>query len=177
MNLVGGYALWLIPERAIYQEIQGLISPLQASVGQPVFNPHITLISGLNLREDEIINRAKILAENHSVVTVAIERAVWGYTFFQRYFYTLKSVDKLLALHKDALQIFGETDSGKYRPHISLEYADHTQIPDESIQNNVRSMYGISVKLTDLLVVKTTGSIEEWETLVTCSLQKEKEPI
>ncbi len=138
MNLVGGYALWLIPGGAVSQEIQELISKLQASVGQPVFGPHVTLISGLSLREDEIINRAKILVDNHPAAKVEIERAVWGYTFFQRYYFVLRSIEQLLVLHKEALQIFGETNSGKYLPHVSLEYADHTRFPEESIQEKVR---------------------------------------
>lgn len=174
MNLVRGYALWLKPKGTVYQEIQELISQFQASVGQPVFSPHVTLISGLNLRKDEILNRAKILADHHSAMHVEIERAVWGYTFFQRHYLTLKSTDPLVVLYKAALQMFGETNPGKYRPHISLEYADHTQFPEESIQKKVRSLYGTPVELAELQVVNTNGAFSKWEIEETYPLQKAK---
>lgn len=163
MSFARGYSLWLLPEKKKFRELSELISKLQRQVKEPVFQPHITVISGLSLRESEITGRAEILARDHLPIDIRLNSAVWGYTFFQRYFFDILPKENLINLHKAALQMYGEMEPGDYHPHLSLQYADHTQFPDKNTLANIRLFSGQTVELSELQVMKTNGPIEEWE--------------
>lgn len=166
MGFARGYSLWLQPEEKKYRELSDIISKLQRQVNEPVFTPHITVISGLKLREPEIIQRAEILAGTYLPLYIQLNNAVWGYSFFQRYFFSILPNDDLIKLHKAALQMFGEIETVSYHPHMSLQYADYTRIPDEQTLKNIRFYIGKTIEFSELMVMKTNGSIKEWESIV-----------
>lgn len=163
MSIIKGYSIWLMPEQKLFIKLKPLISELQKLVNQPEFDPHITLISGFELREPEILHRSKVLAKSNESLTLVLSKPMWGYTFFQRYYYEIKPSDSLTELYNKSLFMFGKSEIHGYHPHLSLQYADHTQPPDSSLVDHIHSFCYQPFKIDRLQVMLTKGEISDWK--------------
>ena len=57
MELAESHYLWLMPQKETYDEFQKIIQNLSKTYGTCIFEPHVTLVSGLSGKEALLIEK------------------------------------------------------------------------------------------------------------------------
>lgn len=130
-----GHSFWIVPPVAIAEKLAAVISELASSVpslasaGCPVFNPHMTLLSGLRGLTDEfVVSRAAELAADLRTLKIDLIDIAQGPKFFQCVFAVAQQTPALMAANAAGQSAFGLTYD--FIPHVSLVYGDHVRIGD-----------------------------------------------
>ena len=71
---------------------------------------------------------------------------------------------------KRRARCFHLPDVPPYEPHLSVVYADLTEVEQESLAIEVDRHLPVSIVLDTLRLMRTTGTVEEWETIGSCRL-------
>ena len=154
------YSLWLVPEGAEEAALQGIIDRLARQHGGPSFPPHLTLLSGIETTEEDVVARAGRLVAENAPITLDIDGIGTDETYFQSLFATVTPTPDLAGLRAAARAIFPEAPD-PYRPHISLLYGHPTPEAKQGIAAAER--HGLpSFVQAQTLVVMTGHEVSAW---------------
>ena len=167
------YSLWLAPdeETAAYRQLQAVISDLaDAHHDAPVFEPHVTVVGGINDERDSLRDTLQTLGTHRAPLEVAFESVRWSTTRSQCVFLLAKPTLELFELHTSARDA---TDVSKeaYYPHLSLLYSDMGLKRRRAVAQSVDSA-SLPSRITcrTLTLVETSGSEPEWEAIASVAL-------
>lgn len=151
------YSLWLKPEGAVYDRLSGLIEELAREFHSPVFEPHVTLLGGLNLNGSKIQEKLKKIAFK----PVEIQLGHFGCkdNLFQS-FYLHVINDEVHQLRKQCERVFNK--GGKYKPHLSLLYREMPRKQKEALANRLGDR-SERFRANNMHIVSTGVEIEKWE--------------
>lgn len=116
------YALWLVPSGEVYDNLKGLIPDLSRRNGTVDFEPHITLIGGLEGEEKTLISKAHLLGA--TPFNVRLSNLEHSGEYFKCVFLNCEMSGELEALSNRARTAFGVSGESEFSPHLSLLYGN-----------------------------------------------------
>lgn len=115
------YGLFLLPEESVSKKCQKVISDIASSYHTQKFEPHITLIKNLELKENDVLLLTNELIKwLKPLRTRFIEFGFSNKKYRSVYIKVLKT-QSLLKAHNKANQIFGHKEEF-FIPHLSIAY-------------------------------------------------------
>ena len=163
MNRPETYSLWLRPFGDLAFKLQQRIDKLSETYGTPRFEPHVTLLGGLEAGETELTQWTGTLASSLRPFDLVMTRAGYMDTFYQALFIHVKKSDSLMKARKIAERLFDKRPEQRFIPHLSLLYGDLTRNEKERILNVMGREFHLRFTAHNILLVNTTGPPENWE--------------
>lgn len=166
------FSVWLKPYGDIAFKLQQRIKNLSKEYNSPVFEPHVTLIGGLERGETEMIQLSDTLAGCLEPFELVLTKAGYLDTFYQSLFVHIQENDQLLHARKIAERLFNYNEDS-YMPHLSILYGDFTRNEKERILNVMGREFHIRFPVHSLLLVKTSGKPDQWKKIHSADFQRE----
>lgn len=134
-----GYSLWLVPERGAktYELLNQLICNVAVRYQTPTFDPHITLLGGVEGIEHDMLEKTRVLAEQLTPYEAQLGEVGSNGIYFQILFSEIRQTPSVLNANTIAQNVFG-VDKGKYFPHLSLAYGNLSREQVATLQRFVR---------------------------------------
>ena len=157
-------SIWLIPAREDAQYIQVIIDNLSINYQAPIFSPHCTLYSPIDLPKAElkkILERSAKNMKSFYVKNIMISHTedLWKTIFIK-----LLRSSELEQLQQEVISQFQVEQPYKFSPHISLLYKE---IPDKIKEDIIRNLQvKNSFKMDKIAAVRTGPNVDNWETVV-----------
>ena len=101
------YSLWLRPFGDIAHSLRERIKKLSEKYNTPIFEPHVTLLGGLQHGETELTQLTDTLAGALHPFDVVLTRAGFGDTFYQSIFVHAQKTSELVDARSTAEKLFG----------------------------------------------------------------------
>jgi len=155
------YALWIVPEGAVYTLTDGYIARLSRAYNLPKFEPHVTLLGGIPAPETSTLrNLARSLPPFQ--VHLSSQPGFLDETF-RCLFLKADETPALLETFARASQLFGYQDK-PYFPHLSLAYGD---LPIETKREMIRELGDIpeiefEARQFSLVLASTEMPVSSW---------------
>lgn len=159
-----GYSLWLAPEsdspegRLFTDRIEDYAGTYDDA---PVFDPHLTVVGGVDVEEATAVEVTRDAADGHGPVEVDLVRPHCSTTRYQCVFLLAEPTTDLLALHEDARRAVGR-DPSMYTPHLSLLYSDVGVAERRRLVEGFDADLPVSFTADHVQVVDTRGGVGEW---------------
>lgn len=167
------YSVWLVPDRGseAYQQLEETIEEYaQLDEDAPEFEPHITVVGGIQDSESVLEEGVQSLAEGQAVFDIEFTGVQCSTTRHQCVFLLVEPTAEVLSLHQEAVEVF-DVDDGMYVPHLSLIYSDMDVEERLDLAESIdMSTFPSTVQVGELVLVKTTGPVSEWETVARYNL-------
>jgi len=157
-------SIWLIPAREDAQYIQVIIDNLSINYQAPVFSPHCTLYSPIDLPKAElkkILERSAKNMKSFYVKNIMISHTedLWKTIFIK-----LLRSSELEQLQQEVISQFQVEQPYKFSPHISLLYKE---IPDKKKEDVIRNLQvKNSFKMDKIAAAQTGPNVDNWEKVV-----------
>jgi 2'-5' RNA ligase len=117
-----GCSLWLMPEGALRERLAARIDALAARSRTERFPPHLTLLSGIEGRDEDVLAGARDAAEALSPFGVRLGGVAGRDEHFRCLFLLAYDDEALRAAHAAAARAFGREPQTSFLPHLSLVY-------------------------------------------------------
>ena len=104
--------------------LQQRIASLARRYDTPAFDPHVTLLSGMQLSEEEARLQLSGLATALGPVPIRLTVTSWGREYYHCVFAEVDRDERLIAARDRARTLFDVETQAPYRPHLSLVYGD-----------------------------------------------------
>lgn len=157
-----GYTLWLMPKGEIYGKFAELIKKLAGEYGGPIFEPHVTLLGGIELPETEMISKTDQLVESQKPFPVTLRQVDFEDYHFRALFVKAEITPALLSLRERAKKIFGMQDIPPYMPHFSLLYGNYPNELKEKIIAEIGRDQTAQFEVNSVFLTKG-GEVKDWK--------------
>lgn len=157
-----GYSLWLMPMGDLRERLSETIRRLAGLYSTPTFEPHVTLIGGLAMAEEEVRAKTRELSARLRPFEIRLGRADYSYEYFQCLFLRVEHTQPLLEAHFDARKVFDRYSDPPYHPHLSLVYGQLGPGRKQTIVPTVGHLCGLGFEVRSLHLFSTKGRPEEW---------------
>lgn len=124
-----------------------------------MFEPHVTLLSGIKGDEDSIAEKIKLLSEEISPFTITINKISHSDYYYRCVILELALTPELEQAFETAKKIFDKTDTLTYLPHISIVYGDLIKSTRINICNELNSMMNKKTKVDSLSLLHASTSM------------------
>lgn len=166
------YFLWLKPSGGAYGQLAGVIAELARQWSGPTFDPHVTLLGGLEGSEAELVERSTQLAAQLSAFPIVLRRASFGDDYFQCVFLPIESTPSLLTARGAAEHLFGRSGDD-FRPHLSLLYGRHPDDRKAAIARDLPSTVCAPFDATAVHLIRADSSDpKDWYEVAACSVRQ-----
>jgi len=162
--MTGTYSLWLVPDRGSeeFRRLNDLITEQAEAYGTPEFEPHVTVVGGVEAEKKRVASEAEKLAEEGDPFVLSLAETRCSTTEHQCVFVLVEPTARLLKLHLRASESVG-TDEGMYVPHLSLVYGRMGIEERARVAGSVAESVPDEVRATAIEVVETGKPVEDWE--------------
>lgn len=169
-----GYSIWLEPEGEIRERLKGVIRSLSDGHGTPLFDPHVTLVGGLEGSEDEVGRHTESLANRIKPYMVELTGQVGCEEIWQKaMFIIVQETNPVMEANQLARTEFNLAGGDRYRPHLSLMYSN--TIPLARRHEIARGLNRLDLigqfPVSKIHLYRTAGKVEEWVKLEEFSLE------
>ncbi len=161
----GEYALWLKPESEVRDILKRIIDRLAGEFDAPVFEPHITIASGIRMNVDEMVGRLEGVAKTADPMTLYLGDTDFLDSYYRSLFIRIAPNDALLALREHSLREF-RLEHEPYLPHISLMYREMDSGKKQKIIEKVGKRFDLVFIPDKIHLVRISGPTETWEELL-----------
>lgn len=170
-----GYSLWLVPKRndETFLFLKGLIDKVAAEYKTISFDPHVTLLGGINESAQNVYEKTSRLATKLSPYEIKLGKIGSNRSYFQVLFSKVIETNPVIHANTVAQHVFG-MNSDKYFPHLSVAYGDFSKDQINFLKTNL-GKYSLPEKdfvVEDVELWSTEGSVNEWYKIETFSLVK-----
>jgi len=162
-----GYSIWMMPSEQVYDELSGLIMKLSGEYGTPKFEPHVTLLRGIESLEEDVSHRTSELAKLIKPFKIELEGLDQFDDPFRCLFIKAKETPELTDANLKARNVFSGGMGAIYMPHLSLIYGNLSKDMKETIILNLKKekegkepAYGFDVD--KLYLFSTQGGPDKW---------------
>jgi len=170
MNLIDSYYLWLMPQKEMVDEFQKIIQGLSEAYGTPVFEPHVTLITGLRGNEDNLVNEIGAFTLRKRKISVTTKGINYMHGFFTALFLNIQNTPEIDQLNTQAREFLTPFGQGSYHPHLSLLYGDITSQEKKRIFADL-NLAPQTITLDKLKLIKGHSNVAQWQVIGEWSLQ------
>jgi len=161
-HIGGHYSLWLIPDALAERQLAEAIDYLGERYSGPRFAPHVTLLSGLQGSEEDLVEKSRQLSnELTSFQARAIGLAMEPY-YFRNFYLRLESSANFLLAYQRASQDLSKSTGGDFKPHISLHYGTSTREECMGMGKEIHSQLPGNVMIDKLYLVHITLAVPNW---------------
>ena len=160
-----GVSLWLMPEGAERERLAALIEDLAARLGTRPFAPHVTLLPGLEGREERILATAALLAASVRPFRVRLVAVEGRDEHFRCLFARAEADEPLLAAHAAAARAFDRGPDPAFLPHLSLVYGTLAPETKRRLAAELVGAAALSFEVSSLRVWRTEGPVGGWREL------------
>ena len=116
------YFLWATPDGQAYEQFGELIRRLGQQYQGPVFEPHITLLGGIEDKGSNLVDQVRMFAEKIQPLSIELEQPACENEYFRCVYFQVKKTPTLLAAYQQAQVLFGTMPSSTFHPHLSVMY-------------------------------------------------------
>lgn len=117
---VKGYSLWLVPEGKELEELNNLVDELAKKFNAPLFIPHVTILGGIDLKEEDVIAKTRQIAINQEAFDIELNEIKYEGAWNRALFIRGKDSPELTNLFKNSHAIF---QAGNPPPISSHEHS------------------------------------------------------
>jgi hypothetical protein len=163
------HSLWLVPDRRgpEFAKLRRLIEDLAERFGTPIFDPHVTLVGGVEGTFESISVAAERLLLSLPSCELALREVVSRSSYFQRLVAPVELTPELTWARLRALAAFA-VEEPDYWPHLSLAYGDldeggSQQLLAAAVAANVAGMRFAAARLE---AWRTEREVAEWAPLI-----------
>lgn len=167
MKQQNDFALWIMPEGAVYDRLRGLIKDLSEEFSTPFFEPHVTVLGRIAGDETEMTDR--IVRLGKLVTPFRIRLSTLDYTdeYFRCLFIKVEKSKELALLHNTAKEVFCVQDTTPYMPHLSLIYGNLTTDKKKKIVTETGSEFAceLGIRTLHLFLASVNTDPGEWRSV------------
>lgn len=156
-----------MPEGALHARLSELIQDLAGTHAGVPFEPHVTLLGGLEGPEAALLERARELAARLRPFDVELGAAATGHEPFHCVFLEVASGPRLREAHALARSAFGVGGEAAFAPHLSLLYGSLEE-PQRQAARRAAGRVDAAFQADALDVVDTAGDVVRWRRLARC---------
>ncbi len=161
-----GFSLWLMPpeDSQSYRFLDSLIKDLASVYQTYSFEPHITLLGGIEGNADEVVAKTQELAGNISSFQAILEELGSQDNYFRAFFANAER-NYVIQANIAAQNMFGL--SQKYMPHLSLAYGHFSKEQISWLDSRVAAVdiHRGNFEVESIHVYQTQGIVSEWKRL------------
>ncbi len=162
-NMTHQLALWFVPNGDRRLALRRGIEALARRYDTVAFDPHVTLLGGIRLSEEEARFRLSGLATVLGQVPIRLTVTSWGREYYQCVFVEVDRDERLIAARDRARTLFAVETEATYRPHLSLVYGDVDVGLRQRIANELgSSLRGEGFNASTVQLWNVTGGVGEW---------------
>ncbi len=161
----GEYALWLKPENEVRDILKRIIDRLAEEYDAPVFEPHITVASGIKMPVDEMVGRLESVSHTVEPMTLYLEDTDFRDSYYRSLFVRIAPNEALLALRERSLREF-RLEHEPYMPHLSLMYREMDSGKKQQIIERVGKRFDLVFIPDKIHLVRVSGPPETWKELL-----------
>lgn len=160
------YSVWLTLERAstASTQFQQIIADLaDTAADAPEFDPHLTLVGGVDGDLERVTRAARTVAETTEPLDIAMGDIQWSTTSHQCVFCLIEPSLPLFRARRQAMTALDRPET-MYVPHLSLIYSDMSLARRAALADAIdTTALPDRVRVTSIKVVDTTGPVATWE--------------
>lgn len=176
MSIGTGHSIWIVPPRAskAFGRLKRLINELSSTYGTAEFDPHVTLIGGVEA--DELHEKAQQLASRLSEFALTLGTLGTHGVFFRQLFAEVIPTRHVSGAHAAACEVLA-LEQQPYSPHLSLLYGD---VPGNHVAEEaaplIRAAGVIETTFlaSNLELWRTQGPVDAWRLLATYPLHRQE---
>lgn len=162
-ELVGhGVSLWLVPDEPEAACLREIIARLASRLGTPMFEPHVTLLAGLVVPAEALLERAEGLAFDLEPLSLPLQPPQGRTDAFRCLFLPVGETLRLLAAHALARAVYRRDQDPPFEPHLSLVYGTIDDDTKERVAAESVGQLPSRASFSNLDVVRTTGPVTSW---------------
>lgn len=155
-----GYSLWLLPDHETYERLWQEINRISLIHNTPTFEPHVTLLNGIEGRMEELVDRAGKVAESIKPIKMKFSGIGYSDEYFKSFYINVKKTENLEKARRIATKIFRRKDGGA--PHMSLAYGELPRKTKEYLKRNANRSYNGEFTAKRLSLYSTKGRVGGW---------------
>jgi 2'-5' RNA ligase len=156
------YAVWLTPRGKVRDELARKIRELSREYATPVFEPHVTLVSGILGSPDQVMAKSAKLAAQVSALVVRLTKLDWLNEYFRCVFVRVAKSRPLVEANRRAKMVFGLERRRAFMPHLSLLYGNLAPRVKKRIVAALGRRWDIEFEVSQLDLVALRGEPHEW---------------
>jgi 2'-5' RNA ligase len=164
-GMAGHYLLWLLPSGAAERRIAGWIDRLSRDPGGPRFDPHLTLLGGLEGAEVRFAAATWRLAAALRPITLRFLGAESGDSRYRCLYLRVDGGGALASARREAIRLFGRAREAAFQPHVSLLYGDLPREARDRAAAAVGDWRGVACRAGRLRLVAAGGGPPTWRTI------------
>ncbi|MDG5767025.1 2'-5' RNA ligase family protein [Balneolales bacterium ANBcel1] len=164
------YSIWLKPEDEVRQALKKIIADLSKEYGAPVFDPHVTVAGGIHQTPEDVKEVLQSAAAIRERMTLHLTETDYLDSLYQSLFVKVAPNESLFALREHCLSALN-LEHRPYLPHVSLIYKKLDVAEKERIIASVGRRFDYLFTPKSLFLVRTSGSPETWEEVMSVPFQ------
>lgn len=166
-----GTSLWLVPQDGeLARRLSDWVNSLAGSFGTSPFRPHLTLLSGLEGPEGEIVRQSTALAQALPHLELRLSGIDGSDDYFRCVFARVEPAPELVLARERALELFGRHRETPFTPHISLMYGRLAPETKAAMIRGLGECLAGALVSRELRVMRTQGPPDRWESLASLAL-------
>lgn len=166
-----GYSIWLMFEKSDELELQLIIDQLSSEFNSISFKPHLTLLPGIEHKENLMEKFSTLLSEINKFDLV-VKDINLSEEFYKSVFLEVEKSEPLVELFSKANELFkAKKELSEFIPHISLLYSDLPADIKKAIADGYRNFKSRKFSVDKVSLVLTEGIPSEWEEIISVQLQ------
>lgn len=139
-----------------------MIERLRLEHGGPRFDPHLTLLGGLDGAQDRFAAATELLASSLHVITLRLGGIEFGEQHYRSVYVRVEKNPDLMAARGEALRLFDRQDDPGYMPHLSLLYGRLSPTARTTLAADLGEWCADACQAGRLRLVATGGEPASW---------------
>ena len=167
------YNLWFGLSEESRRPLADLINKFSRRFNSPLFEPHITLLGGINAAREEVVKYANGLAQTVEPFDLELDGIGETENFFRCLFVRVKLNPPLIELYRRTVNFWGNSGYiDDYMPHISLVYGNLVAEDKQNVAQEVL-LPSSRIHINEVQVVSTNADSnpEKWQVIACNELQ------
>lgn len=158
-----GYALWLVPEEPMFSLLTDDICRLSHRYSTPLFEPHVTLLSGITTEEHDTLEKTASLANSLKPLRLELDGVGYLDEYFRYVFIRVVPTAQVTQAHAAAKEAFGLQNKSPYMPHLSLVYGNLRTEEKKQITEDLGFEKGRIIEVRKLSLFRVSGAPHQWK--------------
>jgi putative hydrolase of the HAD superfamily len=154
-------SLWLVPAGELHGRLSRVIAALSERHGTTPFEPHVTLLGGIETTGEASLSGAHRLAARLRPFDVGLGAVETGGDFYRCVFAAVDETPDLLRAHVLAKVAFGVASDELFLPHLSLVYGALDEADKQRAAQSAGDVAG-SFVVDALNLMDTRGDVARW---------------
>lgn len=159
------YSIWVIPPEPVFSQVQSVVQTLSLQYTGPLFEPHLTILGGVEAELPQVIQATKTIAASCNQLQLTLDAISFSTTYFQSVLVRVQATAQLLQLNLDLKKALVQENT-LYMPHLSLLYGNHDMPTREKAASQIQ-LPPLSFAVTSFVIVPSTLDPSEWQHLAT----------